>query len=62
VYLYDRDTAWFERVPCPAALAADPEAAGPAFSMDGAQVEWFLPGGDVAVVTPNPLWSGSVRR
>jgi hypothetical protein len=60
VYLYDRDTAWFERVPCPAALAADPEAARPAFSADAAQVEWFLPGGDVSMVTPNPLWSGSM--
>jgi Tol biopolymer transport system component len=62
VFLYDRDTAWFERVPCPAALAADPEAARPAFSADGAQVEWFLPGGEAPVVTPYSLLSGSMGR
>ena len=55
IYFYDRDTAWFQRTACPDALAADPEAARPAFSADGAQVEWFLPGGETPVVVPNPL-------
>jgi alpha-tubulin suppressor-like RCC1 family protein len=55
IYFYDRDTGWFERTPCPDAVAADPEAARPAFSADGAQVEWFLPGADNPAVVPNPL-------
>jgi hypothetical protein len=55
VYFYDRDTGAFERADCPELLAADPEAARPAFSADGAQVEWFLPGLDTPVVVPNPL-------
>jgi hypothetical protein len=55
VYLYDRDTGWFERTACPAALAADPESARPAFSADGTQLEWLLPGIADPVVMPNPL-------
>jgi hypothetical protein len=55
IYFYDRDTAWFQHTACPDALAADPEAARPAFSADGAQVEWFLPGAETPVVVPNPL-------
>ena len=60
MYLYDRDTAWFEHVPCPEVLAADPEAARPAFSADAADVEWLLPGAELPVVVPNPLQSASM--
>jgi Tol biopolymer transport system component len=55
IYFYDRDTGGFESAPCPDVLAADPEAARPAFSADGAQVEWFLPGAETPTVVPNPL-------
>lgn len=55
VHFYDRETARYERLTCPDALAADPEAARPSFSADGSQVSWFLFGVDEAVVVPNPL-------
>jgi hypothetical protein len=61
VYLYDRDTGWFERAACPEALAADPESARSAFSADGAQVEWLVPGIDEPVVVPNPLQGAAMR-
>jgi YD repeat-containing protein len=62
VHVYDRDTAWYQRTPCPDALAADPERARPYFSADAAEVLWYLPGAEVPVVVPNPLLEGVAPR
>jgi hypothetical protein len=55
VHVYDRDTAWYRRTPCPDALAADSERARPYFSADGAEVHWHLSGAEPPVVVPNAL-------
>lgn len=55
VRLFDRDRGRVRRVACPAALATASEEARPAFSPDGAQVEWTLPGEDGPIVVPNAL-------
>lgn len=56
VHLYDRDTAWFGRTPCPAALAEAAATAWPYFSADARQVIWHLPSVDEPVVIDNPGW------
>lgn len=43
IHFLDRDTGRFQRQPCPMPLAAAAEEARPAFSADGAEVEWYLP-------------------
>ena len=55
VHVYDRETAWYQRTPCPDALAGDTETSRPYFSQDGSRVEWYLPGTNEPVVVPNPL-------
>jgi len=58
VHVYDRDTAWYRRTPCPDTLAADAESARPYFSADGAEVQWYLPGAELPVLVPNALLEG----
>jgi hypothetical protein len=55
VHVYDRDTAAYQRTPCPEPLAADPEQARPAFSADGRWVQWLLPDVETPVSVPNTL-------
>ena len=55
VHFYDRDTARYQRLTCPDALAVDPDTARPYFSADGSQVNWFLLGVEDPVAVPNPL-------
>ncbi len=62
VHLYDRDTGDFRRVACPDAVAADPEAARPAFAAEGARLEWFLRAPDAPSVIPNPLYAPPAER
>ena len=55
MHFYDRDTARYQRLTCPDALAVDPDTARPYFSADGSQVNWFLLGVEDPVAVPNPL-------
>ncbi|MCG6861174.1 MAG: hypothetical protein LJE70_07860 [Chromatiaceae bacterium] len=56
VHLYDRESGSYRRERCPVDLeAAVPEGAWPAFSADGGQVRWHIPGMDASVAILNPL-------
>ena len=55
VHFFDRDTARYQQLTCPEALASAPEAARPSFSADGTQLIWFFFGVEETVVVPNPL-------
>ncbi|NEX15358.1 MAG: hypothetical protein C1943_01660 [Halochromatium sp.] len=59
VHLYDRQTAVYQRQPCPDALAAAPEQARPVFSLAGDQLQWLLPGQTHALTLSNPLHPGA---
>jgi hypothetical protein len=54
VHLYDRDSTWYRRTPCPEALAEAAANAWPHFSADARQVIWHLPSVDEPVVIDNP--------
>lgn len=56
VHFLDRDSGRFQRQPCPAPVAAAPEEGRPAFSDDGAEVEWYLPASGTLSKVANPLW------
>jgi Tol biopolymer transport system component len=55
IHFYDRDSDRYQRLPCPDGLLEAGEGRRPAFSPDGAWLDWVDFGADDVLTLPNPL-------
>lgn len=55
VHFYDRDSGRYQRLACPDRLLEAGEGRRPAFSPDGAWLDWVDFGADDVLTLPNPV-------